>query len=243
MIAVFTVSEPEYVDEDIRDLARHGARPVYVDKLVGSTSGKGLEYSAGFLRHLGMLRSPDEALGRVAVLLSLGVPIVNDPLRWLYANSKLWIYAMLASSGVPVPCVGVGEVVKPDRGFMGIGVRVGQYRAYKPVIRQCVVRKASEYRVVVVGQSLGVAEKLCNGFKCNVAQGASMRRVDEHEVEKLAEYAVRSLGLEIAGVDVARDVDGRLYVLDVNATFSWQGFKRAVGIDVADEIIKYLKRF
>lgn len=243
MIAVFAASEQDYVDEDVKDLVSRGASLVYVDKLVGSTPGRGSEFSAGFLRHLGTLRSPDEALGRVGILMSLGMPIVNDPLRWLYANSKLWVYASLAASGIPVPCVGIGDVFKPDRGFMGIGVRTEPYRAYKPLISQCIVRRVSEYRVVVIGQSLGVAEKLCRGFKCNVAQGASMRRVEEPEVERLAEASVASLGLEVAGVDIARDMEGRLYVLDVNATFSWQGFKRATGVDVASEIIRYLKRF
>jgi len=244
VIAIVTVSEADFVDSDVRDLVNHGAEVLEVNRLAISAKRGVDNYSAGFLRHLGILRTHDEAIARVSMVEALGFPVVNNPRNWLYANSKTWIYVSLASSGIPVPDIGVGEVVKPDRGFMGIGIVFRDVRrVYKPVVRQRLVKRVAEYRVVVVGEPLGVAARICGGVKCNVAQGASMVRVVNSLVEDLAARAVRALGLEIAGVDIIEDEGGGLYVLDVNASFSWQGFKRATGIDVAAEIIRYLKRY
>jgi len=245
VIAIVTVSEADFVDADIRDLLNHGAEVLEVNRLlIGAGSGVPVnKYSAGFLRHLGIIRTLDEALARVSMVEALGFPVVNNPRNWLYANSKTWIYATLARAGIPVPDIGFGEVFKPDRGFMGIGIVVGSRpRQFKPIIRQRLIRRVAEYRVVVVGEPLGVARRVCSGTRCNVAQGGSMTRAVNTDVEDLATRAAKSLGLEIAGVDVIEGVDG-LYVLDVNASFSWQGFKRATGIDVAAEIIRYLKRY
>ena len=52
--------------------------------------------------------------------------------------------------------------------------------------------------------------------------------------------AAKVLGLSVAGVDLIQSNRGPL-VLEVNSSPGLEGIEKATGIDVADEIIKYLE--
>jgi len=200
-----------------------------------------------------------------------GVYVMNPVLNWLISSDKLASLLLLAKSGLPVPPTVASEdpvlayrelsefkevVVKPLRGAMGFGIFKAEdldlaFRYFSllsgmslPIYAQKYLEKegGGDYRVVVVdGEVIGV-EYRRGGWKSNVAQGAKPLRAEPRgEVVELALKAVEVLGLDYAGVDLAETKDG-FYVLEVNPTLSWQGFKRAVGVNPANYIVDALLR-
>jgi len=112
----------------------------------------------------------------------------------------------------------------------------------KPIYVQKFLEKGpGDYRVVVVGgRAIGAEYRRAEGWKTNVAQGAAPEptRITP-EMEELAVKAVEVLGLDYGGVDIAETREG-YYILEVNPTMSWQGFKAATGINPAEHVIDYL---
>ena len=149
-----------------------------------------------------------------------------------------------------------GEVVvKPLRGAMGFGVfrlndpdvamHIFSYftNISKPMYLQKYLEKkgGGDYRVIVVGgEVIGAEFRKGTGWKSNVAQGAvpTAARIDS-EMKELAVRATESLGLEYAGIDIAKTRDG-YFILETNPTVSWQGFRRATKIDVARILVKHI---
>ena len=93
-----------------------------------------------------------------------------------------------------------------------------------------------DYRVLVVG---GVARAAMTrrgaSWINNVAQGAACvpAPTDDPELFRLAAAAARALEMDYAGVDLMRDRDGRLVVLEVNSIPAWRGLQSVVAEDVA----------
>ncbi|OGY07717.1 MAG: hypothetical protein A2700_02320 [Candidatus Blackburnbacteria bacterium RIFCSPHIGHO2_01_FULL_44_64] len=57
----------------------------------------------------------------------------------------------------------------------------------------------------------------------------------------LAVGAAQALGIDVAGVDLIQDLETRkVYVLEVNSAPRWARFKKETGINVEEEIVKYL---
>lgn len=61
----------------------------------------------------------------------------------------------------------------------------------------------------------------------------------DKEMAEIAVKATEVLGLDYAGIDIAEGKDG-YKILEANPTMSWQGFKQATKIDVAELLIKHL---
>lgn len=199
-----------------------------------------------------------------------GVFVMNEISSWLAASDKLASLALMAKAGLPVPETFMSEdmymaykaakrlgdvVVKPLRGAMGFGAfRSGNpdlsMHAFssitnlsKPIYLQRYLEKSGggDYRIVVIGGSaIGAEFRKGSDWKSSVAQGAkvSNARMD-HEMEDIAVRAAAALGLDYAGIDIARTKDG-YFILEANPTMSWQGFRKATGIDVARLLIKHL---
>jgi glutathione synthase/RimK-type ligase-like ATP-grasp enzyme len=55
----------------------------------------------------------------------------------------------------------------------------------------------------------------------------------------MAEAAAKAVGADLAGVDIIRDVNGQLYVLEVNSMPSWQGLQSVSATDLGQEIADY----
>ena len=55
----------------------------------------------------------------------------------------------------------------------------------------------------------------------------------------MAEAAAKAVGADIAGVDILRDVDGALFVLEVNSMPSWEGLQSVSSINLGQEIADY----
>jgi RimK family alpha-L-glutamate ligase len=152
----------------------------------------------------------------------------------------------------------MGEaVIKPIFGSMGHGmVRVSDpdvaYRVVRPLeqmkavfyVQRAIDHGGRDLRAFVVGGAViaAIERKAPAGdWRSNVSRGASATRIDlPSDAERLAVRAAAAVGADYAGVDLVRDRDGRLFVLEVNGIPGWEGLQEATGLDVAGVLIDHL---
>lgn len=153
---------------------------------------------------------------------------------------------------------GAPVVVKLLEGTQGIGVVLSEtHKSAKSVVEafhganiailvQEFIKEAEgrDIRAFVVGRRI-IATMERKGaeddFRSNLHRGGSARQVDLSPAERLtALKAAKSMGLNVAGVDMLRSSRGPL-VLEVNASPGIEGIERASGIDVAGAMITFLE--
>lgn len=96
-----------------------------------------------------------------------------------------------------------------------------------------------DWRVLVAGGS-ALAAMLRHGRSWinNVAQGARCEAAELDEALcRLATDATRALDMDYAGVDIMRDADGRLQVIEVNSIPAWKGLQSVTGFDIAERLV------
>lgn len=102
-----------------------------------------------------------------------------------------------------------------------------------------------DFRVFVLGNRiLGAMKRIAppGEYRSNVARGAfTQKAVLTPQMKKLALKAAKVMGYEIAGVDILF-YKGKPYILEVNRTPQFRGFTKTMGINVAEEILKYLEK-
>jgi ribosomal protein S6--L-glutamate ligase len=105
--------------------------------------------------------------------------------------------------------------------------------------------EGSDIRAFVVGRSLVAAmeRKGAKGdFRSNLHRGGTARMIELTPLEKTtALKAARSMGLNVAGVDMLRSSHGPT-VIEVNSSPGLEGIEKATGVDVADTIIRFVER-
>lgn len=105
--------------------------------------------------------------------------------------------------------------------------------------------KGKDIRVFVVGSRIVAAmeRKAKRGeFRSNFHRGGSIALTDLAEEEKaMALKAVEEIGLDVAGVDIIRTVDGPK-ILEVNANPGLEGITKATGVNVAEHIIRFSEK-
>lgn len=95
---------------------------------------------------------------------------------------------------------------------------------------------------VLDDQIWGMKRSNPHDWRTNVSRGASTERLDlSRELVDLARSAAHSVGGNIIGVDVLPALDGRTYVLEVNAVPGWKALSRTLQVDVAARILDYLE--
>lgn len=103
--------------------------------------------------------------------------------------------------------------------------------------------KGRDLRVFVAGGKVisAMMRIASKGFKANVHQGGTVKSVKINPmVEWLVLEVVRLIGLDIAGVDLL--IDKSTYkVCEVNSSPGFEGLERATGINVAAQIMDYVK--
>jgi ribosomal protein S6--L-glutamate ligase len=151
------------------------------------------------------------------------------------------------------------HVIKLNEGAQGQGVLLAEKQAvsqsvieaFRGLYANFLVQefieeaKGADIRCFVVGGKVVAAMRRQAGkgeFRSNLHRGgtASAAELSASEID-VALRAARTLGLNIAGVDLLRSRRGPL-VLEVNSSPGLEGIEAATGVDVAGAIIEYLER-
>lgn len=142
-------------------------------------------------------------------------------------------------------------VIKPLFGSQGKGVRLLTDKTPLPLPGDRFVEgvyylqafvdtgvHCHDYRVLVVNdQPVAAMQRSGEGWLHNVAQGARCQAAMDKEVLEIAVRAARALDIDYCGVDVIRDVQGQLWVLEVNSIPAWRGLQGVTDFNIAQVLV------
>ncbi len=102
------------------------------------------------------------------------------------------------------------------------------------------------YRTLVLGNKvLGAMERLslhCQDRpKIPLSQRAKKVSLSP-SLKKISLEATQALGIELAGLDIMPDKKGQLRILEINRSPQFKRFTQVTGLNVAEEIIKYIEK-
>jgi ribosomal protein S6--L-glutamate ligase len=154
---------------------------------------------------------------------------------------------------------GAPVVIKLLEGTQGIGVVLGEtHNSARSVIEafhgadiailvQSFVKESEgrDIRALVVGRRI-VATMERSGpkgdFRSNLHRGGTAKPVELSDLEKsTALKAARSMGLNVAGVDMLRAANGPV-VMEVNSSPGLEGIEKTTSVDVAKAILVFLEK-
>lgn len=145
-------------------------------------------------------------------------------------------------------------VIKPLFGSQGKGVRLIEQRAQFALPQDMFVDGVyylqekidcgayqHDYRVFVVrGEPIAVMKRQGDSWLHNVARGARCTACGELDVADIGALAAKAIGIDYAGVDVMRDRDGKLWVIEVNSIPAWRGLQTVTSVEIADVLVNDL---
>lgn len=217
-------------------------------------------YGAAVVRQL-------EMMGVFCVNDSIAITRARDKLRSLQLLSKKGIGLPITGFAHSLDEIqdlikmvgGPPLVIKFLEGTQGIGViLVETSKAARSVLEAFLGLKVNilvqEYineaegadiRCFVVGGKVVAAmrrkSKSAEEFRSNLHRGGIATIVEITEEERnMAIRAAHIIGLNVAGVDIVRSDRGPL-IMEVNASPGLEGIEKTTGIDVANEIIKFIE--
>jgi ribosomal protein S6--L-glutamate ligase len=176
----------------------------------------------------------------------LGLPVTG------FANSARYAEDLVDMVG------GNAAVIKLLEGTQGIGVILGETRSSaKSVIEafngvhinilvQEFIKEAggSDIRCFVIGGKVIAAMRrqgVEGDFRSNLHRGGTATKAKiTPEERSTAVRAARTLGLNVAGVDMLRSNHGPV-IMEVNSSPGLEGVEAATGIDIAGKIIEFLE--
>lgn len=141
---------------------------------------------------------------------------------------------------------GIG-VILAERPQSAVSILETLKQANIPVLLQDFIEEAqgSDLRCFVIGDRVIASMQRTgqNGeFRANFHRGGTAEKIQLREEEKaIAVKAAKTLGLDIAGVDLIRSEQG-LLVLEVNASPGLEMIEKTNGIDIAVQMIAYLEK-
>ena len=154
---------------------------------------------------------------------------------------------------------GAPVVIKLLEGTQGIGVVLSEtHKSAKSVVEafhganiailvQEFIKEAEgrDIRVFVIGRRIVAAMERTgakNDFRSNLHRGGSAKVVELTTAEKsTALTAAKSMGLNVAGVDMLRSAHGPV-VMEVNSSPGLEGIEKTTTVDVAAAIIDLLEK-
>ena len=172
---------------------------------------------------------------------------VNTPKTWVCESRNL-AHQIMAHE---IITANSQLVAKPLFGSQGQGVRLVD--ANKPPLPmdtfvdgvfylQSFVKATHDYRVFVVNnQAVAAMQRTGETWLHNVAQGASCENIldksAETDVLTIALRAALVLDIAYCGVDVIRDENGKLFILEVNSIPAWRGLQGVTETNIAQVLI------
>lgn len=153
---------------------------------------------------------------------------------------------------------GTPLVVKLIEGTQGVGVILAETKkaaqavieAFRGLDANIIVQEfikeagGADLRVFVVGGKVVATMKrqaAAGEFRSNLHRGGTAEKVKiSPEERSTAVRAARTMGLNIAGVDILRSNHGPV-VMEVNSTPGLEGIERSTGVDVAGKIVEFIE--
>lgn len=202
-------------------------------------------------------------LGVLHALAAVGVPVWNEARAIERCVDKSMTSFLLARAGIATPdtwtvegreraaalvAVAGGELVlKPLFGAQGKGLRRiarAEDLPDGPAVAgvyylQRYVAPAGEgfrdHRVFVCGgEVLAAMTRRGASWITNIKQGGAPEPLlPERDMAEAALQACAAVGAQYAGVDLLRDRDGKLWVLEVNSMPAWRGLQRVTDVNIA----------
>jgi tetrahydromethanopterin:alpha-L-glutamate ligase len=218
---------------------------------------------AAFVRGIagGSLQQITTRLNILHALKMLGVSVYNDGKAIERTVDKAMTSFLLQQNGVNTPKTWVCEsrhhaheiittssqlVAKPLFGSQGAGVRLVEKALPLPGDKfvdgvfylQSFIKASHDYRVFIVN-NLAVAAMKRTGatWLHNVAQGANCEETVKTDVLTIALQAALVLEIAYCGVDVIRDENGKLFVLEVNSIPAWRGLQGVTELNIAQVLV------
>ena len=222
---------------------------------------------AAFVRGIagGTLQQITARLNILHTLKMLGVTVYNDGRAIERTVDKAMTSFLIHHAGIATPKTWVCEsrqqahaiiqqnmvlnqklVIKPLFGSQGQGVRQVAKSLPLPGDKfvdgvfylQKLIEATHDYRVLVVNnKAICAMKRIGETWLHNVAQGAACEKMTEADVLAIACQAASVLDIAYCGVDVIRDADGKLYVLEVNSIPAWRGVQSVTDINIAQVLV------
>jgi ribosomal protein S6--L-glutamate ligase len=191
------------------------------------------------------------AKNKFMTLMTLTEAGVNVP-DTVFVNSTQGFYDALGHLG------GFPVVVKQASSRQGEGVvLLESERSSHSVLRDHLDKRTGlvvqrfihpkgrqDIRVLVVGGKIAGAIELWpreGDFRANIhLSGKSRPKNLSYELENSALKASEAIGLDIAGVDLILDQNGKINVIEVNYSPGFRGMESSTGLNIAGRIVNYL---
>lgn len=154
----------------------------------------------------------------------------------LQNGHSLVLKPLFGSQGIGVQLINRQLPLAPDDSFAGLYYL---QRYIEPAGEKC-----SDIRVFVIdGKAVAAMQRHGQSWLTNRAQGAVCEYLplDSH-ISRLAEAAVKAVTIDYAGVDLIRDRQGALHVIEVNSIPAWWGLQSVTGFNIAGRLIDHFIR-
>lgn len=209
----------------------------------------------------GTLQQVTQRLNILHLLKMLDVTVYNDGRAIERTVDKAMTSFLLKNNGIATPKTWVCEsrqqaheiiaknpqlVIKPLFGSQGQGVRLVSAQLPLPgdqfvdnvFYMQQFIHAKHDYRVFIVNnQSVASMRRTGDTWLHNVAQGAKCTKTTEKDVLDIAIQASKALDIAYCGVDVIRDENGILQVLEVNSIPAWRGLQSVTDTNIAQILV------
>lgn len=209
----------------------------------------------------GTLQQVTQRLNILHMLKMLGVTVYNDGRAIERTVDKAMTSFLLQQNGIATPKTWVCEsrqqaheiiaknpqlVIKPLFGSQGQGVRLVSAQLPLPgdqfvdnvFYMQQFIHAKHDYRIFVINnQSVASMRRTGDTWLHNVAQGAKCTKTTEKDVLDIAIQASKALDIAYCGVDVIRDENGVLQVLEVNSIPAWRGLQSVTDTNIAQILV------
>jgi ribosomal protein S6--L-glutamate ligase len=235
-------------------------QPVQVDAIIPRIGASNTFYGTAVVRQFEMMgvfvANESQAISRSRDKLrslqllardGVGLPVTGC------AHSTKDIDGLIGLAG------GTPLVVKLIEGTQGVGVILAETKkaaeavieAFRGLDAHILVQEyikeaaASDIRCFVVGGRVVATMRrhaAPGDFRSNLHRGGSAEKVKISPVERsTAVKAARTMGLNIAGVDLLRSSHGPV-VIEVNSSPGLEGIEKSTGVDVAGKIIEFIEK-